>query len=169
MAEGLQPPADAADSCAASVEDAGVRPDLGRLELPFHWGAHRAHQQDLGQQEAQETVLVNRPLAPGCQLMVALGLEDLFGGSAPDPAHPGRGAAESACPKKTSAGDQGAAESACPSARAGGWSEQRRLAEQLAVRPPASAPIAAVPAEHREEAQSTVLLDGSGEALPHLR
>ncbi len=112
---------------------------------------------------------MNRPLAPGCQLRVALGLEDLFGGSVPDPAHPGRGAAESACPKKTSAGDQGAAESACPNARAGGWSEQRRLAEQLAVRPPASAPIAAVPAEHREEAQSTVLLDGSGEALPHLR
>ncbi len=110
---------------------------------------------------------MNRPLALGCQPMAAWGLEDLFGGSVPGPAHPGRGAAEWACPKKTSAAGRGAAESACPNARAGGWSEQRRLAEQPAVRTQASAPNAAVLAEHREEAQSTVLLDGSGEAPLH--
>ena len=110
---------------------------------------------------------MNRPLAPGRQPTVASDHEDLFGDSGPDPAHPGRGAAESACPKRTSAVGRGAAESACPSAKAEGWVELKRLAEPPAGPRLASARIVAVLAELREEAQSTVLLGGCEEASPH--
>ena len=99
--------------------------------------------------------------------MVVPDHEDLFGAWAPGPAHPGPGAGESACPKRTSAAGPGAGELACPNARGGGWAVRRRLAERSGVRAQASAPIAAVLAELREEAQSTVLLSGDGEAFPH--
>ncbi len=109
---------------------------------------------------------MNRPLAPACRPTAAQDREDLFGDLAPDPAHPVREAAESACPKRTSAVCREAAESACPSVKAEGWFEQKRLAEQPAGRTLVSAPILAVLAKLRGEARPTVLLGECAEAFP---
>ena len=60
--------------------------------------------------------------------------EDPFGDWGPDPVHPGQGAAEWACPKKTPVAGQGAAEWACPSGRAADWEELKRRAGPQAAR-----------------------------------
>ena len=97
--------------------------------------------------KVQEIGLAKRHPAHGYRPPVGQDHEaPLFWGSAPDHARPGRGAAESACPKRTLADCRGAEESACPSVRAADWVEQRRLAEQLAVRTRAWARVEAVAA-----------------------
>ena len=119
--------------------------------------------------KAQVTGLANRHPAREYRPPAGQDHEDPFGGSAPDLARPGREAGESACPKRTSAGGRGAAEWPCPSVRPADWVEQKRLAEQPAVRTRAWGRVEAAPTTRQEEAQSMVLLGGAGVAFPRWR
>lgn len=109
-----------------------------------HWEARRGHRRDRAPPAERESDQAKQPPALGCRQRVGQGREDPFGDSATDPDHHGRGAAGSACQKRTLADGREAAESACPSERAVDWVEQKPLGERLAVRIPVWAQLEAV-------------------------
>jgi len=119
---------------------------------------------------AREIVPAIRCPVHGYRQLVGLDREGPSGDSAPDPVLLGRGAAESACPKRTLEDCRGAAESACPTVTSAGWVEQKRLAAQPEAQPRALARVeTALGARSLEAIQPAVLPDGAVAAFPRWR